>query len=130
MRHGTQPAHASSCPATVPALEGAGMKGTRIGLWMLPMALACAACWPWAASAASGGNLEIKVLSDRSDVISGGDALVAVHVPRGTSPGQVRMTLNGRNVTSQFAMRPNGRYEGKLEGLTLGANVLEASAPG
>ena len=70
------------------------------------------------------------MLSNRADVISGGDALVAVQMPAGVRPGQVRMALNGRDVTGQFTQRANGRYEGRVEGLKMGRNVLTARAPG
>ena len=82
------------------------------------------------AAAAGSPDLSIRVLSDRSDVISGGDALVAVQVPGSVQPSQITMTLNGRDVTGRFAKRANGRYEGRLEGLKIGRNVLTASAPG
>ena len=37
------------------------------------------------------------------------------------------MTLNGSDVTSAFAVRPNGRYEGLVTGLVNGKNVLRAA---
>jgi Tannase-like family of unknown function (DUF6351) len=66
----------------------------------------------------------IDVLSSRADLISGGDALVAVD-----GPAPARMALNGRDVTSEFAQRPNGRYEGLVSGLANGANQLSAQLP-
>jgi hypothetical protein len=75
-------------------------------------------------------RLVIEVLSGRSDLIAGGEALVAVALPPGTRPRTVRMTLGDRNVTGEFALRPNGRYEGLLTGLADGRNVLKARAPG
>jgi hypothetical protein len=71
----------------------------------------------------------IFVLSNRSDLISGGEALVSVSLPRGSDPSRVRMLLGRRNVTSQFALRVNGRYEGLLTGLRVGANELTAILP-
>ena len=71
----------------------------------------------------------IEVLSNRADLISGGDALVAVALPRGTRQS-VRMILNGHAVTGEFALRPNGRYEGLLTGLRDGPNVLTAREGG
>jgi len=50
------------------------------------------------AMAASGGP-QIHVLSNRSDLISAGDALVAIDLPRGSDPKVVRVSLNGRDVT-------------------------------
>jgi hypothetical protein len=72
----------------------------------------------------------INVLSNRADVISGGDALVAVNLPAGTDVTKVSVTLNGHDVTGQFALRPDGRYEGVVTGLNNGPNILAAKAPG
>src|SRR5436190_24372778 len=49
----------------------------------------------------SSGNA-IHVLSNRSDLISGGDALVEVRLPAGAAAA-VKMTLNGEDVTRAFA---------------------------
>jgi uncharacterized tannase-like protein DUF6351 len=83
-----------------------------------------------AGSAQASGTLSVQVLSDRADVISGGDALVAVALPRGVSPAAVTVALGGSDVTNEFAMRPNGVYEGLVTGLQLGSNTLTAEAPG
>jgi hypothetical protein len=72
----------------------------------------------------------IKVLSNRADLISSGDALVQVKLPAGTSPGRVRVKVGKRNVTSLFALRPDGRFEGLLTGLADGRNVVTASVAG
>jgi hypothetical protein len=72
----------------------------------------------------------IKLLSNRADLISGDDALVEVVWPEGVVPSQGRVLLNGTEVTSSFALRPNGRYLALLTGLRLGENRLSASAPG
>ena len=71
----------------------------------------------------------IQVLSNRADLISGGEALVAVALPAATPGSSVRMTLGTRNITREFAIRPNGRYEGLVTGLQLGHNVLTATLP-
>ncbi len=71
----------------------------------------------------------IQVLSNRADLISGDEALVAVALPAGTAPSGVRVRLGARDITSQFALRQNGRYEGLVSGLQLGQNVLTATMP-
>jgi hypothetical protein len=111
--------------------EVLGLKGKRFRFGTLAICLigAAFAC-PASALAAGSPDLAIRVLSNRADVISGGDALVAVQVPRSVAPGQITMRLNGRDVTDQFAVRANGRYEGRLDGLRMGGNVLAARAPG
>jgi hypothetical protein len=79
--------------------------------------------------AAAAGPVRIEVLSNRADLISGGDALVAVSVPGGVSAASVRVAVGRRDVTSAFAVRPNGRLEGLLTGLRLGRNVVSARLP-
>ena len=86
-------------------------------------ALACVlmvAAGPAAAASAP----EVRVLSNRADLISGGDALVHV-VPAGA-----RVDVDGRDVTKAFAVRPDGRYLALLTGLRNGPNVVTAHAPG
>jgi hypothetical protein len=80
----------------------------------------------------------ISVLSNRADLISAGDALVRVNVPRGVKPSRVRVRLEwrargkarrrGRDVTRAFGVRPNGRLEGLVTGLPLGRSTLRATA--
>ncbi|MBV8195317.1 MAG: hypothetical protein JOY80_07295 [Candidatus Dormibacteraeota bacterium] len=80
--------------------------------------------------AAAGTVPTITVLSTRADLVSGGDALTSVTLPTGTSPSSVHMLLNGQDITSVFAVRPNNLYEGLVTGLTLGPNSLVAEIPG
>src|SRR5262245_10000990 len=81
------------------------------------------------ASAAAADAPRIEVLSNRADLISAGDALVAVDIGS-ADPGSVKVTVGDRDVTDAFAVRPNGRYEGLVEGLAVGENVLTAVVPG
>ena len=75
--------------------------------------------WPGAALADHRDAPCIDVLSNRADLISGGDALVAVS-------GRVdRVTLNGADVTSELAWR-RGRLVGLVQGLRVGRNELRA----
>jgi Tannase-like family of unknown function (DUF6351) len=64
--------------------------------------------------------VRIEVLSNRADLISGGDALVRV------SPAGATVTVNGKSVTKQFSVRPDGRYEALLTNLRNGANAVVA----
>jgi len=72
----------------------------------------------------------IKVLSNRADLISAGDALVAVNLPPGTDASKVRVKVGKRDVTSAFGVRANGRFEGLLTGLANGRNVVTARVLG
>ncbi len=74
-----------------------------------------------AAVPALAADAEIRVLSNRADLVSGGDALVQV------TPAGSRVELNGQDVTAKFAPRPDGRWVGLLEGLRLGDNEVVAA---
>src|SRR5712671_7486858 len=68
-------------------------------------------------------DFQIRTLSNRADLISGGDALVEVRVPKSVAPQQVTLSLNGRNVTSAFRADSTGRVlRGVLTGLVQGRN--------
>src|SRR3954464_1947380 len=62
----------------------------------------------------------IDVLSNRADLISGGDALVRV------TPPASEVTVAGRDVTSAFAITDAGTYEGLITGLANGENLVTA----
>lgn len=82
---------------------------------------------PLPAAQAAPTGLKVSVLSNRADLISGGDALVQVALPAGITPSKVRVTAAGRDVTRAFAVRPNGQFEGLVTGLPLGRSVLKAA---
>jgi Tannase-like family of unknown function (DUF6351) len=82
-----------------------------------------------AAGHGQGGIPRIVVLSNRADLISGGDALVRVILPGRVDPARVSVELNGSDITSDFAVRSNGSYEGLVTGLSLGTNRLIARMP-
>jgi hypothetical protein len=91
---------------------------------LLVLALTLAGCGAVSDSAGGGrtGKAGIHVLSNRADLISGGDALVEI-----TGEVPTKVTLNGADISSAFAMRPNGRFMGLVTGLALGANELVAA---
>jgi Tannase-like family of unknown function (DUF6351) len=72
--------------------------------------------------------LAIKVLSNRADLVSGGDALVEITSGSAT-PAAVTVTLDGTDITSSFAKRSNGRFMGVVTGLSEGPNELVATSP-
>ncbi|MDP1534483.1 MAG: DUF6351 family protein, partial [Rubrivivax sp.] len=67
---------------------------------------------------------QIRTLSNRADLVSGGDALVEISFPAGASAGSLRITVDGRDVTSSFSAGSDGRYLGLLTGLAVGANTV------
>ncbi|HKG10104.1 MAG TPA: DUF6351 family protein [Gaiellaceae bacterium] len=73
-----------------------------------------------------GNRLAIEVLSNRADLLSGGNALVEVKLSKHANPARVRVELNGTDVTSAFAVRDDGRFVGLISGLTVGENTLTA----
>lgn len=86
-----------------------------------------------AAAPAPPGRAEaptVEVLSNRADAVSAGDVRVAVDVEEGTDPDRVRVSLDGRDVSEEFAWRPNGRYEALLTGLDVGEHEIVARAGG
>lgn len=69
------------------------------------------------------GQLQIKTLSNRADLISDGDALVEVRVPSNVPLHEVRLTLNGANVGGAFVPDQHARtLRGVLQGLRVGEN--------
>jgi hypothetical protein len=75
------------------------------------------------------GHVVIATVADRADLISGTSTLVSVTVPAGDKYSRLRLKLGNRNVTREFALRTNGTFEGRLTGLKVGRNVLEAVLP-
>ncbi len=69
---------------------------------------------------------EIVVLSNRADLISGGDALVEI-VP--APPSGTVVDVDGTNVTSVFSLNGAGRYIGLVTGLAVGPNTLTVTLP-
>lgn len=85
---------------------------------------------PPPAGPTAGPLATINVLSNRADLVSGGDALVEIVPPAGTSVGTLRALLNGTDVTSAFATRADGRTYGLVSGLLNGENTLRVAETG
>jgi hypothetical protein len=101
--------------------------GLLAGLLAVPLTGQTA---PAAPAAAGSDRLVVEVLSNRRDLVSGGDALVEVVLPRRADPRDVTVRLNGEDVTDRFAERRDGRFYGLVTGLRLGGNRIRATAPG
>jgi hypothetical protein len=102
----------------------------RLRFALLASILLGALSAPAGALARAGAYPVIHVLSTRADLVSGGEALVAVTMPDGAAPRRVTVWLNGRRVRRGFARRQDGVFEGLLSGLHVGENVLAAVLPG
>ena len=83
-------------------------------------ALAIAVAGLLIASAAADAAPRIEVLSNRADLISGGDALVRV------TPAPRSVTVGGREVGASLAKREDGSAQGLITGLVVGKNVVVA----
>src|SRR5262245_59244725 len=80
--------------------------------------LCCAAVvLPATANEREEQSLEIRTLSNRADLVSGGDVLAEIVLPRHTRADEVRVELNGRDVRQEFAIRADGRFLALLKGL-------------
>ena len=96
-------------------------------LFALPLALVAGTLTGVSvASTTHSAPVVIKTLSVRADLVSGGHVLTEVVLPGGVRASTVQVSLNGRDVTGEFGLRANHRYEGLLSGLRLGANSVEA----
>src|SRR5438045_4159956 len=92
--------------------------------------LGCLAVLAFAKDNAS-GQFELRTLSNRADLISGGDALVEVGVPQTAPLQHVRLCLNGRDVTASFRTDAAARVmRGVLTGLVQGPNEFLADSNG
>src|SRR5262245_49880131 len=76
-------------------------------------------------------GFEIVSLSNRADLVSGGDALLEVRVPRNVPLSQVILRLNGRVVTGVFRADAASRtLRGVVTDLVDGDNEFVAEARG
>ena len=76
-------------------------------------------------------NFEVRTLSNRADLISDGNALIEVQVPKNVPMGKVTLTLNGANVNAAFVADGVARtFRGVLQGLVPGENLFVADANG
>ncbi len=73
---------------------------------------------------------EIRTLSNRADLVSGGDAHVEIVLPDRRHGRRVRVKVGHRDVSDAFARRDDGRITGVITGLADGDNVVTASAHG
>lgn len=71
----------------------------------------------------------IHVLSNRADLISGGDALIDIVPPAGADLELITMSLNGKDVSDQFAATEKGHLRGLVTGLEPGKNRFTARLP-
>jgi len=99
--------------------------------WTNFLLLCCAALGsPAGAKQRHDRALEIRTLSNRADLVSGGDVLIEIVLPRRTQANDVQVELNGRDIRHEFAIRADDRFIGLLKGLSVGKNKLVAAVRG
>src|SRR5499426_323953 len=104
--------------------------GRRLQIPLVLLIATAAAPLP-AAAHDDGNDLEIVTLSNRADLISGGDALVEVRVPKHVSLSKVKVKLNGHDITASFTASAAARtLRGLVTGLVVGPNDLVADPNG
>jgi hypothetical protein len=83
----------------------------------------CAAVLP--AGAHFGPDWEIRVLSSRPNLVSGGDAVIEVQLPRYARKRDVVVRLNGADVTDQLSVDSAGaKLTGLVSGMREGKNRI------
>ena len=76
------------------------------------------------------GKIEIRVLSSRYDLVSGGDALVEVRASEGALASDLKLSLNGRQLATPLKFdQPSNTLRGVVTHLDVGANWLQARGP-
>ena len=84
-----------------------------------------------AAQGPADAPLEIRTLSAKAELVSGGDVLVQIAGPAGLTAENITVRLDGRDVTSSFKLAADSTaVVGLLTGLQVGPNSVEASMSG
>jgi len=78
------------------------------------------------AATAPGGNLALRTIDARADLVSDGDALVEVLVPGGANSQGLTVHVGTRDVSGSFRT-VDGRLIGVVTGLTPGPNTVTAA---
>ncbi len=112
------------------------LRGRPLG-WLVAISAIALMLAPTAVQAAApGGGLAlgrlalVTVSNPRPELVSGGEVLVRVDVPRHINPADVQVTSDGQDVTSSFQVQSDGSLLGLVTGLKIGRNLLVASAHG
>ena len=96
----------------------------RIVSWVIAAGIIIAV----AAGVDARADVEIRVLSSRRDLVSGGDALIGIKAPKGTRLDQLSVTVNGHLVVGRVKFDESaGEFRGLIDGLVDGENVVVAT---
>ena len=106
------------------------LAGCAAGALAIGFLIAAPALSQSGSSAAAQGKIAISVLSSRYDLVSGGDALVEVKASDGAKASELKLSLNGRELTTPLKYdQPTNTLRGLVTGLDIGANWLQARGP-
>jgi hypothetical protein len=76
------------------------------------------------------GKVEIRVLSGRYDLVTGGDALVEIKASEGARAGDLTVSLDGRELTQPLKLdTASNTLRGLVTGLHDGSNFLQVTGP-
>ena len=79
----------------------------------------------------SKGGFEIRTMSTRPDLISGGDALIQIAIPGTLAADKLAVTVNGRDVSAVFKLAAQrNTMVGLVKDLPVGRSQIEAGAKG
>ena len=84
---------------------------------------------PGFAQVVAGDGFEIRTLSTRADMVSGGDVLVQIKTPP-SAASKVVLTVNGREARGEFRETPGGTLVVRLTGLQPGTNAIAVGVRG
>ncbi len=105
------------------------LAGCAAGVMALA-SLAVAPALSQSGSPVAQGRIEVKVLSSRYDLVSGGDALVEVRASEGAKASELKLSLNGRDLVTPLTFdQSSNTLRGLVTGLDTGANWLQARGP-
>lgn len=71
-------------------------------------------------------DVSIRVLSSRSDLVSGGDTLVEIVIPKSADVSELTVRSNRTVVTDSFNLSLDNRILGLVSGLEIGDNIIDA----
>ncbi|TMH32225.1 MAG: hypothetical protein E6H66_14415, partial [Betaproteobacteria bacterium] len=82
-------------------------------------------------NAIAADSLAVEAVSNRADLVSGGDVLVRVILPPGVNANQAVLSLNGQPLANVLHAAPDGRgFLALVTGLSLGHNTVMLSGGG
>jgi hypothetical protein len=100
-------------------------------LCLAVLGAACVLASAPTALAAATHDFDIDVLSSPATMVTGGDALVQVSIPRNVPLHKAKLLVNGEDVTATLELDASARtLTGMVDGLHLGENTLFADSNG